>query len=76
MGLKGEEIDKFARCVSLADVFDALTSKRPYKEVWPNEKAYEEILSQSGKQFDPIVVEVFKSNFNKFKEIQEKYQDE
>ncbi len=75
MGIKGENIDRYARCVSVADVFDALVSRRPYKEPWTPEDAYEEIVSQSGKQFDPTVVEVFKNNFDKFREVLQKYPD-
>lgn len=56
-GLKGEEIPIEARIVAVADVFDALLSKRPYKEAWPLEKAIEEIKSQSNRHFDPVVVE-------------------
>lgn len=56
-GLKGEEIPVEARIVAVADVFDALLSKRPYKEAWPVEKAVEEIKSQSSRHFDPQVVE-------------------
>lgn len=56
-GLKGEAIPIEARIVAVADVFDALLSKRPYKEAWPLEKAIEEIKSQSNRHFDPVVVE-------------------
>jgi putative two-component system response regulator len=55
-GLKGEEIPIEARIVAVADVFDALLSKRPYKEAWPVEKAVEEIKSQVNRHFDPQVV--------------------
>ena len=58
-GVKGEDTPVCARCVALADVFDALVSRRAYKEPWPPEKAYEEIVSQRGKQFDPTVVDAF-----------------
>lgn len=59
MKLKKEEIPLPGRIVTIADVFDALTHKRPYKEAWPIERAREEIAAQSGKQFDPQVVEIF-----------------
>lgn len=47
------------RIVAIADVFDALTHARPYKAAWPRVAAIQEIVSQSGKQFDPAVVEAF-----------------
>lgn len=58
-GLKGEEIPLSGRIVAVADVYDALTSKRPYKNPWPSIKAIEYIKDLSGKQFDPVVVEAF-----------------
>lgn len=76
IGLKGEDISRYARCVALADVFDALVSRRAYKKPWPPEKAREEIVSQSGKHFDPSVVDAFTKNFDKFLEIMERYPDE
>ena len=75
MGMAGEDIARCARCVALADVFDALVSRRAYKEPWPPEKAYDEILSQRGKQFDPRVVDAFAANFGKFLEITSRYPD-
>ncbi|MFX3635098.1 MAG: HD domain-containing phosphohydrolase [Candidatus Pristimantibacillus sp.] len=57
--LAGEAIPIEARIVSVVDVFDALTSKRPYKEKWPEEQALTYISEQSGQQFDPEVVESF-----------------
>lgn len=59
MKLKKEEIPLPGRIVTVADVFDALTHKRPYKEAWPIERAREEISAKAGIQFDPQVVEVF-----------------
>ena len=58
-GLSGEDIPLEARIVALADVFDALTSERPYKKAWPIEQATALIREQSGKHFDPQLVEVF-----------------
>ena len=51
------------------DVFDALTSQRYYKEGWSLEDTYNEIVRQSGTQFDPDVVKLFIDNFDKFKQI-------
>ncbi|MBU2954753.1 HD domain-containing phosphohydrolase [Marinobacter sp. F3R08] len=58
-GLKGEAIPIEARIVALADVFDALTSERPYKKAWSVEAATDLIREQSGKHFDPALVAVF-----------------
>ena len=58
-GLRGEEIPIEARLLSVADVFDALTHDRPYKKAWPVRDAVAEIERQSGRQFDPCVVEAF-----------------
>lgn len=59
--LKGEEIPVSARVVALADVFDALTMKRPYKAAWPLEKVIATIRDSSGSHFDPAVVRAFDS---------------
>jgi len=56
---KGEEIPLSARIVRVADVFDALTSRRPYKEPWPLERALDYLREQAGSQFDPKVINVF-----------------
>lgn len=76
MGLKGDEIASCARCVALADVFDALVSRRAYKAPWSPEEAYTEIVSQRGKQFDPEVVDAFVRHFEEIKEIVKRYPDE
>ncbi len=51
-GLKGEDIPLEARIVAVADVFDALTSKRPYKEAWANQDAFTLLASLAGEKFD------------------------
>lgn len=58
-GLKGEEIPLAGRILAVADVYDALTSERPYKKAWPFEEARAEIERQSGRHFDPNIVRVF-----------------
>ena len=58
-GLKGEAIPLAGRIVAVADVFDALTHERPYKKAWPVADAVAEIQAQSGRHFDPAVVEAF-----------------
>ena len=60
-GLKGKDIPLAARIVAIADVLDALTSIRPYKEAWPIEKAFQYIHDESGKHFDPEIVNVMLS---------------
>ena len=59
LGTQGENIPLAGRIVAVADVFDALTSARPYKPAWPISEAVAEIKRQSGRQFDPTVVEAF-----------------
>ncbi len=68
-GLKGKDIPLFGRIVAVADVFDALTSKRPYKEASGFEEAVEVVKSESGKQFDPDVVKAFLKRKEKIKRI-------
>jgi putative nucleotidyltransferase with HDIG domain len=58
-GLKGEEIPLAARIFTVVDVWDALTSDRPYRKAWPHTEAKEYMLSQAGKHFDPQIVEIF-----------------
>jgi PAS domain S-box-containing protein/putative nucleotidyltransferase with HDIG domain len=58
-GLKGEEIPLAARIFAVIDVWDALTSDRPYRQAWPQEKAFCYILDQCGKHFDPQILKVF-----------------
>lgn len=59
--LKGNQISLEGRIVSIVDVFDALTSKRPYKEAWSLEKAFKLIEEESGKHFDPKLSKLFLS---------------
>lgn len=61
-GKKGEDIPLSARIVAVADVFDALTSRRPYKEPFPLETAYDIIVRDSGKHFDPEIIKVLEKN--------------
>ncbi|QAR33964.1 response regulator [Geovibrio thiophilus] len=68
-GLKEEDIPLDARIVALADVFDALTSKRPYKEAWPFEQAVEYILGERGKHFDPKAVDAFMEGIDRVVEV-------
>jgi len=59
LGLKGEDIPVEGRIVAVADVFDALSSKRPYKEAYPREKCFEIMLEMRGKKLDPQMVDAF-----------------
>jgi HD-GYP domain-containing protein (c-di-GMP phosphodiesterase class II) len=60
-GKRGEEIPLFARIVCIADVFDALTSRRAYKEAWSEEQALEYVRAERGRQFDPGLVDILVS---------------
>ncbi|WP_321468038.1 HD domain-containing phosphohydrolase [Halarcobacter sp.] len=68
-GKKGDEIPISARIVSITDVFDALTSKRPYKNPWSFEEASDFLISQKGKHFDPILVDLFLNSIDKIRKI-------
>lgn len=74
-GLAGEDIPISARIVAIADVFDALTSRRPYKHAWPVEEALDHIRAQSGQHFDPALVEVMARHFPRFLEIKSKWSE-
>lgn len=75
LGLKGEEIPMTSRIVTVADVFDALTTKRPYKEEWPIEKAVAYIENKSGSQFDPELGPLFLSLMDEVLEIREQWKE-
>ena len=75
VGKKGEEIPLSGRIVSLADVFDALCSKRVYKEPWTEEDVLHEIRKLSGTKFDPGLVDVFFEILPNIKQIQQLYPD-
>jgi len=68
-GLAGEDIPLTGRIIGLADVFDALTSKRPYKDAFPVEKAIDIIKKERGEHFDPHVVDVFLENIDEILQI-------
>jgi putative two-component system response regulator len=57
--LCGEQIALAGRIVAIADVFDALTHERPYKNAWPVDQAVAEVIAQRGRQFDPALVDAF-----------------
>jgi len=68
-GLKGEEIHIYGRIVAIADVFDALTHKRSYKEAWSIDKAVDYIIDNAGTHFDPALVKIFQEHLDEFIEI-------
>jgi HD-GYP domain-containing protein (c-di-GMP phosphodiesterase class II) len=74
-GKKGLEIPLTARIVALADVYDALTSERAYKDGWPEDKILSHIRSQKGKHFDPELVDVFFSIYDVIRAIKNKYSE-
>lgn len=74
-GLKEDEIHIYARISAVADVFDALGSRRCYKEPWPLEKIIGLLKEESGKQFDPMIVEWVINNIDNMKEVRKLYPD-
>jgi putative two-component system response regulator len=72
-GLKEEEIPLVGRIVALADVFDALTSVRPYKEAWTLEDTMDYINNNRGKHFDPVMVDLLHERINDFMAIKDKF---
>ncbi|BDU49741.1 HD-GYP domain-containing protein [Haliovirga abyssi] len=75
-GLKGEEIPLAARIVAIADVFDALTTKRTYKEAFSLMKALKILEDGRGKHFDPFLLDIFFDNIDSVLEIREENKDE
>lgn len=73
--LEGDEIPIEGRIVAVADVFDALTTKRPYKDAFPDEKAFGIIIEGRGKHFDPDVVDAFLSEKEEILSIKQRYQN-
>jgi len=63
--LKGRQIPLEARIFAVIDVWDALTSKRPYRDAWPESKAISYLREQAGKQFDPAIVDAFFEHIHK-----------
>lgn len=72
-GLKGADIPPEGRVVALADVFDALCSRRVYKESWPIDKVFDELRSCSGTHFDPEIVDIFFDNLDEVLEIKAQF---
>ncbi|MCB1644514.1 MAG: two-component system response regulator [Pseudomonadales bacterium] len=74
-GLSGTDIPTVGRIVAVADVFDALTSHRPYKEAWPVSKARAVMLEASGSHFDPQMVEAFFDNLDDMLIVRDQYSE-
>ena len=74
-GKKGSEISLEGRIVAISDVFDALTSVRPYKSAWPFEKAVEHIKEERGLHFDPELVDIFLDKIDLVKDVYLKYRE-
>lgn len=74
-GLSGLDIPVTGRLTAIADVFDALGSKRSYKEPWSDDRIKQEILSQKGKHFEPRMVDLITQHWDEFVEIRERHPD-
>lgn len=75
-GKAGEDISFEGRIVAVADVYDALTSRRSYKDAWDDREAYDEIVRCSGAQFDPQVVEAFKRRYDDINAVRQQLADD
>jgi putative two-component system response regulator len=71
--LAGDSIPVSGRVVAIADVFDALTTKRPYKSPWPLDKTFDFMRENAGKHFDPELIEIFISLRNEITEVQQRF---
>jgi putative two-component system response regulator len=71
----GENISLEGRIVAVADVFDALTSERPYKKAWPVEEAVRFMHENSGSHFDPQCIDAFFKTWNEIMAIRDQYRD-
>ncbi|WOE70459.1 HD domain-containing protein [Hydrogenimonas thermophila] len=74
-GLKGYEIHIYGRIVALADVFDALSTKRCYKDAWSDDKIKELIINERGKHFDPKLTDIMLEHYDEFVTIRENILD-
>lgn len=74
-GIQADAIPMSGRIVAIADVFDALTSSRPYKKAWPIDAAIDYIRENSGKHFDPLVVEAFMDNATAIVALRDRFCD-
>ncbi len=75
-GKQGDEIPLFGRIVAIADVFDALTSRRSYKDAWDESKALGIMEEEAGKQFDPELIGIFFSCLDQIRQVRKRYPEE
>lgn len=75
-GLRGDAISIYAQIVAVADVYDALTSKRSYKDAWAASDAKQEIIDQRGEQFSPAVVDAFLACYQDIERVRMRYMDQ
>ena len=75
-GMKGDDIPLFARMVAIADVFDALSSHRAYKEAWEPERVEVEMRKESGKAFDPELIEIFFERLDRIRAARARHPDQ
>jgi putative two-component system response regulator len=75
-GLRGEEIPLAGRIVAIADVFDALTSKRPYKKAWTEPEALDFLREQKGRHFDPALVDLFIEQMPAVRAVQQRWAED
>ena len=75
-GLSGEEIHIYGRITAIADVFDALGSSRKYKQAWDDEKIWKLFKDESGKHFDPTLIDIFFNHIDDFLAIRDKFKEE
>ena len=74
--LRGTDIHIYGRITAFADVFDALGSRRCYKEAWDDEKIFNLFHAERGEHFDPMIVDIFFNNINDFLMIREEFKDQ
>lgn len=75
-GLKGEDIHIYGRITAVADVFDALGSKRCYKDAWEDERIYTLLKNEKGKHFEPKLIDIFFEHLDEFLHIRDTFKDE
>jgi HD-GYP domain-containing protein (c-di-GMP phosphodiesterase class II) len=75
-GLKGDQVPLEARIVAVADIFDALTSRRPYKDAWTNDEALASLQRMAGEELDSECVEVLIKHRDELERIQDQFHED